>query len=90
MKIEIVKNKYINGVFLLMLFSAAIHMLLLFYVSLMQKDFYILNYFNIVDFDILFPNIFKNTLTQNIVSVVFAAIIYFVIIFWNSSKENKA
>jgi hypothetical protein len=90
MKIQIVKNKYINGIFLLMLFSAAIHMLLLFYVSMAQKNFYILNYFNIVDFDILFPSVFKDTIAQNIVSLAVAAVIYFIIIFWNNAEENNA
>ena len=49
MNIKIVKNKYLNSLLLMMLFSATVHMLILFYISVMTGNFYILNYFKILD-----------------------------------------
>ncbi|MSU54390.1 MAG: hypothetical protein EXS48_00930 [Candidatus Staskawiczbacteria bacterium] len=75
MDIKIVKNKYLNALFLLMLFSAIVHMLMLFYFAIISKDLYVLNYFNILDVDIFFPNIFNN-FAGNIFSVILVIIIY--------------
>lgn len=86
MKVRIVKNKYLNALFLLMLFSAIVHMLILFYFFAISRDIYTLNYFNILDVDIFLPNIFNSTV-GNIFSVLVALSIYIVILTTNKTDE---
>jgi uncharacterized membrane protein len=83
MKIQIVKNKYLNALFLLMLFSAIVHMIILFYLAIVNGNFYIVNYFNILSIGSFFPNIF-NSFWGNVFSVVVAVLIYLIIL-----KINK-
>ena len=83
--IKIVKNKYINALFVLMLFSAVVHMLVVFYLALASGDLYIVNYFNILDLDLFYPNIF-NSFGGNIFSIVFVAVIYLIILKINKTE----
>jgi len=83
MNIKIVKNKYLNALFILMFFSAIIHMAILFYFAIALNNLYILNYFNILDVDLFSPNILNN-LAGNIISFIFAIILYYIIL-----KINK-
>lgn len=66
-----------------MLFSAIAHMLIVFYSALVSGDLYIVNYFNILDLDLFYPDIFNN-FGGNIFSLVFTAGIYLIIL-----KNNK-
>ena len=86
MNIKIVKNKYLNALFLLMLFSAIIHMVLLFCVAITSRDIYVLNYFNILDFDLLFPAL-KNSVAGNIFSAIFVFVLYGIILAVNKPHE---
>jgi len=79
MKLIIVRNKYLNALFVLMLFSAAIHMLILAYLAFKAGDPYILNYFNILDVDIFIPG-FLNSEAGNLLSLAFTAGFYFLIL----------
>lgn len=83
MRIKIVKNKYINALFILMLFSAIIHMLVLFCLTLTSGNLYIVNYFNILDLDLFYPDIF-NSFFANIFSIFFVFVLYIIIL-----KNNK-
>lgn len=83
MKIKIVKNKYINALFLLMFFSAIMHTLILFCFFIISKDFYALNYFNILDADLFYKDIF-NSFSGNIFAFLLVVFIYFLIL-----KTNK-
>ena len=85
MKIKIVNNKYLNSLLLLMLISAIIHMVILFYVAITSNDSYWLNYFNILDLDLLFGTMF-NSLSGNLFSTVVAGIIYLVILYVNRTE----
>lgn len=88
MNVKIVKNKYLNSLFVLMLFSASVHMLILFYLAFARGDLYILNYFNILDLDILFPLIFKNDFLGNLGSLIFMVLSYFFILkVYNKNAE---
>ena len=84
MKIQIVKNKYLNSLLLLMLVSAIIHMVILFGLAIVSGSFYFLNYFKIIAVDSFYPNIF-NSFAGNIFSLIFVALIYLIIL-----KLNKA
>ncbi|MFA7714609.1 MAG: hypothetical protein WCX77_00670 [Candidatus Paceibacterota bacterium] len=79
MKIQIVQNKYLNALFVLMLFSASIHMMILVYLAISSGNFYILNYFNILDIDAFIPN-FLNDPAGNLFSFIFMAGLYFFIL----------
>ena len=87
MNMKIVKNKYINSLFILMLLSAVVHMMVLFFVAFSSGDLYILNYFNILDLDILFSKIFENNFFGNFFSLIFVVGLYFVIL--KTNKDNK-
>ncbi|OGZ65425.1 MAG: hypothetical protein A3C50_03740 [Candidatus Staskawiczbacteria bacterium RIFCSPHIGHO2_02_FULL_43_16] len=82
MNVKIVDNKYLNALLLLMLFSAMVHMLILFVFAVISKDVYVLNYFNILDIELLYPNVFNSAL-GNGVSVFCVVILYLVILKYN-------
>lgn len=84
MAVNIVKNKYLNALLILMLFSAIVHMLVLFIVAVISQDMYMLNYFNILDLDLFYPNVF-NSPAGNIFSGLIVVAIYLFIL-----KKNKA
>lgn len=88
MKIKIVENKYLNSLFILMLFSASVHMLILFFLVFARGDLYIVNYFNILDLDILFPAFFGNDFFGNFASLIFV-ILFYVLILKGNSKEDS-
>ena len=88
MDIKIVKNKYLNSLFLLMLFSAGVHMLILFFLALSRGDLYMLNYFNILDLDILFPLIFRNNFFGNSASLIFT-VLFYILILRISNKDGE-
>ncbi|MBX4201064.1 hypothetical protein KW786_02960 [Candidatus Parcubacteria bacterium] len=83
MKINITGNKYIDAALALMLFSAAAHMAILFFLAIAWRDIYILNYFNILDVDLLIPYDFNN-LASNAAALAVAVLIYIIIL-----KTNK-
>lgn len=69
-----------------MLFSAIVHMVILFFLAIKTLNIYVLNYFNILDIDLFYPN-FLNSNLGNFISVVFMIFIY-VIILKSSKAEN--
>ena len=83
MAMQIVKNKYVNSLLLLMLGSATVHMVILFYFTIVSGNLYILNYFNILDIDLFYPNVFNNQ-AGNTFSGFFVVAIYAIIL-----KNNK-
>ena len=87
MKIKIVKNKYVNALLLLMLFSAVTHMIVALCFVLLSGDFYILNFFNIIDIDLFYPNIF-NSFSGNIFSVFLMIAIYMFFLKNNKTEER--
>ncbi len=88
MRIKIVKNKYINAIFVLMLFSAIVHMFAVFYFALTSMDLYIVNYFNILDLDLFYPDIF-NSFIGNTFSIFFVVVIYLIILKNNISNKTE-
>ncbi len=83
---EFKKNKYLLVLKRLILFSAITHIILLIIYSFIRLDITYLNYFNILDLDLFFPNIIYGYFSQ-IVSILVILIIYFFIYFL--SKEHK-
>lgn len=87
MNIKISKNKYLNALFILMLLSAIVHMIILFFFAIKEGDIYVLNYFNILDIDFFFPNLF-NSFVGNAFSLFFVATIYLAILKICTEKKS--
>lgn len=87
MNINIVKNKYVNAVLLLMLFSAGAHMAIRLYVAIRQWDFYFINYFNILDVTYFLPN-FLHSVLGNVFATLFTIIIYVIILKLNDDNRQ--
>ncbi len=69
------KNKYINALKGLMLFSAILHMFLLIVYSIINLNMIELNFFSIVNLDLFFPNIINGSFSQ-IFSIITMLVIY--------------
>ena len=82
-----VKNRYLDSLLKLMLFSASVHILILIYHSISSRDITAMNYFNILDLDFFFDDIAKGTL-NNIISVATMVVIYLMIYFFLSKPED--
>lgn len=80
---KIVKNKYLNALLLLMLFSAILHMVILGMMALASKSVHVLNYFNIVNLPYFIPGIPQGALGDGL-SFVFVIVLYAIIL-----KLNK-
>lgn len=92
MALKITKDRRFDALKKTILFSAAIHLILLLIYSIIKRDFIYVNYFNMLDLELLFPDIIKGTLSQ-IFSAMIMATIYFVMYFFFTkgrkySKQN--
>jgi hypothetical protein len=82
------KNRHIDTIAKTMLFSASIHMLILFYKTIQTGDINIINLFNILDLELFFPGIDKGQVNF-IWSVVFFFVIYLLVfLFFTHKKKN--
>ena len=72
---RILENRYVQALMGLILFSAIIHMFLLAVYAVIDADVTYLNYFNIIDLDLIFPNIGMGGFSQ-IFSLLTAVVIY--------------
>jgi len=85
---QVQKNKYIDAFKKLILFSAISHIILLILYSIINRTIIPLNYFNILDLDLFFPNIINGHFSQ-IFSVITVAIIYWIIYFLQKKDRKK-
>ena len=79
MNIRIVKNRYINALLLLMLFSAIAHVLILLYMAITSGSLHFLNYFTILEIGYILPG-FSNIFSSDVISFVFAGAMYIIIL----------
>lgn len=77
---KIINNKYLNGFLILLLYSAIFHFIVLIYRSFAERTIYTLNFFSILSLDILFPNLFKNTPSGNVASLIVAVLVYLIVL----------
>jgi uncharacterized membrane protein len=82
MKIQIVKNRYFNALLLLMLFSAFVHMVILFIVAIFSLNLHVLNYFAIVDANYIIPSFF-NSSQGDAISFIVVVLLYGGILYLN-------
>jgi len=71
------KNKYIIALKRTILFSAIIHLLILLWYAINTGNLKIINLFNILDLDLIYPNILKGNLSD-FLSILALIIIYIV------------
>jgi len=86
---KMIKNKYLNAFLILLLYSAIFHVFVLIYRSFAERTIYPLNFFSILNLDILFPNMFKNTISVNAASFLVVVIIYFLILKYQKISIDK-
>jgi hypothetical protein len=82
------KNRYIDAIAKTMLFSAAVHMIILFYKTFQTADINILNLFNILDLELFFPGIDKGGINFLLSSLLFFVIYFSAFFFFPSKKKN--
>ncbi|OGC81794.1 MAG: hypothetical protein A2V81_01655 [Candidatus Abawacabacteria bacterium RBG_16_42_10] len=83
---SILKNRRLEALKKTILLSATIHLILLITFSIVKLDAIYINYFNMLDLELLFPDIIKGPVSQ-IVSAVLMVTIYF--IFYFRFTKNK-
>lgn len=75
---KIAKNRYLDALLKLILLSAIVHLVLLAILVFINKDITILNYFNVIDLDLFFPNIAHGILSQ-VLSAAAMAVLYLIL-----------
>ena len=73
-------NKYFDALKKLIMFSAIVHISLLVIYSIIKFEMIHINYFNILDLDLFFPNIIYGPFSL-IFSIITMIIIYFIFYF---------
>lgn len=84
---QISKNRFLDALLKLMLFSAMLHIVVLACVSVAQLNFSPLNYFSIVSLDVLFPAISDVPVSQGL-SLLIVIILYTVILLGYTKKSD--
>ena len=83
----IVKNKYLDALFKLMIFSSIIHVSIVTVYSLLSWDITELNFFKIVGLDFVFPSLVDNENTF-LFSFLITLVLY-LFFFFNSKSSNR-
>ena len=83
---QIAKNVFLDALLKLMLFSASIHMIILVGAAALEGDVKILNYFNILDLELIFPSII-NGMASDVVSTLVALAIFGYFLYRNRLKS---
>jgi hypothetical protein len=81
----LVQNKYINAFILLVLFSAAIHIMLLTVFAVISNDISVLNFFNIISLNYFMEGMF-NGMLSTLLSFVVVLILYGCMLFVSTKK----
>jgi len=73
----------------LMLFSAIVHVTILLFISAIKKNFNLLNYFDIIDFERIYPALNITSISSFIISWIFAVLVYIIIFILILKKSKK-
>jgi len=82
-----IKNRFIDALVKLILLSAIIHLSLLLVYSILNLDFIYLNFFNLLDFDLFFPEVINGVLSQ-LLSIIVVIIVYVVIYIYFTDRDK--
>ena len=83
---RIVDNRYLDALLKLMMFSAIIHIIILIPCALVTGNGMLMNYFNILDLDLVFPGVENGALSQ-VICVVVAVAVYCAMFFTNKQES---
>jgi hypothetical protein len=83
--ITIVKNKYLNTLLLLMLFSAVAHMVVVLFIAVVDWNVAALNYFQIINLDYFFP-VLSSGFWSDIAAAATVAALYIIILVINRKQ----
>jgi len=81
------KNRYLEALIKLILFSAIFHLVLLFIYALINLNISYLNYFSIIDIDLFLPSITEGPFSL-IFSLITALALYLIILFKFTRKRS--
>jgi uncharacterized RDD family membrane protein YckC len=81
------KNRFLDALLKFIIISAVFHIILLIIFSIVTSDIIPLNYFNILELDLFFPNIIKGTLSQALSVVVMIVIYVLIYLFFTKKKK---
>jgi len=84
---QISKNRYFDALLKLLLFSAAVHMVILIGYAFITGNFGVLNFFNILDIEFIIPEIIEGT-AMNVVAFIAAVSAYIAILFFYTKKTS--
>ena len=83
---KITCNRYLDTLLKLILLSALVHIVILVIHAVRERDFSVMNYFNILDLDFFFSGIAKGVLS-NVLSVVVMVVIFGLFFWFTRGKE---
>ncbi len=90
--IAISKNRFFDALLKLMIFSSFLHIGITLLYSILKKEVFVWNYFSIVGFNSLFPQI-EESLLYFIFSAIFTIFVYILILIFftrkNKTKNTK-
>ncbi|MFA6215624.1 MAG: hypothetical protein WC768_03585 [Patescibacteria group bacterium] len=82
------KNRFLQALVRVVLFSATVHLFLLVVFSVIKKDIVTLNYFKIIGLDLFFPNIASGVGSQ-ILSMITMLVLYSLFFIFFAKKNHK-
>ncbi len=82
------RHRFFDALKKTILLSATIHLTLLVMYAIWNLDVSYINYFNMLDLEVLFPDLIKGTLSQVLAAIVMVGI-FFIIYFRFTKKRDK-
>lgn len=86
---RIARNRYLDALLKLVLFSAITHIIILVYKSVSTLDPVIMNYFNILDLELFFQGIENGALSQVLSAVVMLGIYVTIFFLFTRKGDTK-
>jgi len=83
---KLVNNNYIDALLKTILFSAITHLIILYTKAFVSKDKELINIFNILDLELIWPSLIENS-TSFILSYLFIGVVYCIFLFWKKSSD---
>ena len=84
--IQMLKNRYLDSFLKFFLISAIIHIVILLFITIKERDIVYLNYFHILNINLFFKGVEVGILSQ-VISIVLMVIIYIIIFLFFTRKK---
>jgi hypothetical protein len=86
---NILKNRFVSALLILMLLSAAIHLVLLAIYAITNRNLESVNLFGIIGIDLNFPKVTNGAISQWLSLAVIVAAYLIIYFFFTKKKEQK-